>query len=290
MAAPSSDKVYVGAALLLVLVSAAIFGTLAVRHAGVPTGPVPKVELTDAPYQATAPDAPPVKMETWAAPVAQTRGREWIYDAFTPPEIFYNARSKQFTVKPPSSLLDEDAQESFGIELVSVRPEPFRLQLFGHAGGEGNWRGMFQNVLTGEVLVAPSGKRLPSLNLTIKSVDVSFQPIKIADSMTTNQRVASAVIRDEKTNRDITLTQRERYYTGTVFAFVAEPGQTATREVRSGDLFTIGDATYKIETIETTPPSVAVVKESPSLSQPDRRVLTPRESDAPEAPAGDPPP
>jgi hypothetical protein len=284
MAVSSSDKVLIGGALLFAIGSAVGFGVLMWRDVSAPSAPIPRVELANAPYEAKAAEAPPVKTETWGLPVAQTRGREWIYDAFTPPEIFYNARSKQFTVKPPSSLLDEDALESFGIELVGVRPEPFRLQLFGHAGGEGNWRGMFQNVLSGEVIVASSGRRLPNLGLTIKSLDVTFQPVRIADSMTTNQRVAHAVVRDEKTGREVTLTQRERYFTGTVFAFIAEPGQSATREVRAGETFTIGESTYRIEKIEMTPPSVEVVKESSSLSQPDRRVLQPRESEEPERP------
>src|SRR5262245_28566156 len=153
MAVTSSDKVLIGAALLVAVGSAIGFGILILRQTGVPIGPAPRVELTNAPYVATAPDAPPVKTDTWGAPVAQTRGREWIYDAFTPPEIFYNSRSKQFTVKPPSSLVEEDALESFGIELVAVQPEPFRLQLIGYVGGEGSWKGMFQNVASGEVFL-----------------------------------------------------------------------------------------------------------------------------------------
>ena len=284
MAVTSSDKVLVGAALLMALASAAGFGWLIIKQTSVPIGPAPRVELTNAPYVPTAPDAPPVKAETWSAPVAQTRGREWIYDAFTPPEIFYNSRSKQFTVKPPSSLVDEDALESFGIELVAVKPEPFRLQLIGYVGGEGNWRGMFQNVVSGEVFLATSGHRVPKLKLVVRSLDVTAQPIRMGESMTIRQRVATAVVRDENTGRDVTLTHRERVFTGTVFAFVAPPGETATREVRSGDMFTIGEATYRIEKIETTPPTVEVVKESPNLSQPDRRTLTPREPDAAESP------
>ena len=269
---------------MLAIASAAVFGTLAIRHKGAPTEPVPQVELSDAPYVSIAPEAPPVKTETWAAPVAQSRGREWIYDTFTPPEIFYNARSKQFTVKPPSSLLDEDALESYGLELIAVRPEPFRLQLIGYVGGEGNWRGMFQNLVSGQVFLASGGHRVPPLSLTVRSLDVSPQPIRMGESMVTRQRVATAVVRDEKAERDITLTHRERVFTGTVFAFVAAPGETAAREVRTGDMFKLGEATYRIEKIETTPASVEVVKESSTLSQPDRRVLTPRDSDA-EAPA-----
>lgn len=286
MAVRSSDKVLVGSALLVAAASAVAFGMLALRH-DMSGGPIPQVQLSSEAYTPRAPDAPPVKTETWNAPGAQKRGREWIYDAFTPPEIFYNARSKQFTVKPPSSLVDEEAQEGFGLELVAVRPEPFRLQLIGYVGGEGNWRGTFQNVVSGQVFLGVAGMRVPTLNLTIKSLDVSPQPIRMGESMTTRQRVATAVIHDEKANRDVTLTHRERQFTGTVFAFVALPGQTATREVRAGDMFTIGEATYRIEKVETAPASVEITKESPNLSQPDRRVLLPRETEASETPEPD---
>ena len=187
MAAPAKDKMLIGAALLLVVASAAVVGTLFWRQVGTPSGPAPTVELASAPYEARAVAAPAVKTETWAAPVAQSRGREWIYDTFTPPEIFYNARSKQFTVKPPSSLVDDEVPEPFGLELVAVRPEPFRLQLIGYAGGEGHWRGTFQVVKTGEVFLGTTGKSIPALALTIRSLDVSLQPVRVGEGTITKQ-------------------------------------------------------------------------------------------------------
>jgi hypothetical protein len=277
MAALPSDKIYLGLALLVVAGSAAGFGTLVLRQERAEAVPLPAVQLTEEPYAAKAVAAPPVKVEAWSAPAPQTRGREWVYDAFSPPEIYYNSRSRQFSVKPPASLVEGDAAEPFGLELVAVRPEPFRLQLIGYVGTAGNWRGTFQNTRTGEVFLAAAGRRLPTLGLTIRSLDVA-----VAESMTTRQRVASAVVRDEQAGRDVTLTHRERVYTGTLFAFVAAPGQSATREVRSGDSFKLGEATYRIEKIEATPPSVEVLKEAARLSQPDRRILLPREPEAPE--------
>lgn len=284
MAALSSDKVLFGAAALLAVASAAGFGWITFTHPSAASTPLPRVELATSPYEPTAPEAPAVRTETWAAPVAQSRGREWIYDAFTPPEIFYNARSKQFTVRPPSSLLDEESLEAFGLELVAVRPEPFRLQLIGYVGGEGTWRGTFQNAATGEVFLGFAGRRVPSLGVTIRSLDVSLQPIRIGENTTVRQRVASAVVLDERTNREVTLTHRERFFTGTLTAFVAAPGETATREVREGDTFKIGAASYRIESVKTTPVSIEVSKESPTLSQPDRRVLLPREAETTDAP------
>lgn len=282
--AASSDKVLLGTALLAALVSAGVFGTLALQHRA-PSGPPPAVQLADAPYAANAPEAPPVKTETWAPPPAQTRGREWVYDTFTPPEIFYNARSKQFTVKPPSGLAD-DEPGPFGLELVAVRPEPFRLQLIGFVGGEGNWRGMFQNVLSGETVVATTGHRIAKLGLTIRSFTVKPQPIRAGEGAPTNLRVAFAVVRDDKTGRETTLTHRDRAFTGTLSAFVAAPGETATREVRMGDTFKLGEATYHVEKISLSPPAVEVAKESPALSQTERQTLTPREADEPERPDG----
>ena len=279
MAATPRDKALLFSATALLLVSAGVFGYFSYRAMMAPHGPPPQVELASAPYEAVAAEAPAVKTETWNAPVAQSRGREWIYDTFTPPEILYNARSKQFTVKPPSSLLDDESLEVFGLELVAVRPEPYRLQLIGFVGDEGKWKGMFQNVVTGETLLAASGHRVPKLGLTIKSLDVRPQPIGIPESMTTRQRVATAVIQDERTKREVTLTHRERFFTGTLSAFVAAPDETATREVREGDAFKLGDAAFKIEKVTATPPGIEVSKEAPNLTQPDRRVLTPREAD-----------
>jgi len=141
----------IAAALALAAGSAAVFGTLAWRDRPA-AGPV-TVQLADAPYTPAIAEAKPVTAEAWTPPPPQTRGRDWVYDTFTPPEIFYHARARQFTVKPPMGIVEEEAPvEAFGLELVDVRPEAFRLQLVGYYGETGNWRGTFQNLLTGEVV------------------------------------------------------------------------------------------------------------------------------------------
>ncbi len=233
------------------------------------------------PYAASVTEKISAKSEAWNPPPAQTRGREWLYDTFTPPEIFYQARARQFVVKPPSGVGDDEPIEAFGLELVEIRPEPFRLQLIGYMGDEGHWRGTFQNLLTGDVVLAGAGRRIAELGVTIKSLDVRPQPIAVADSMTTKQRVATAVVRDEKAGRDLILTHRERQLSGKVVAFVALAGEATTREVRVGDVLKSGRATYRIEAIKTG--AIEVTKESPTLTQPERRSLTPRETERLEA-------
>ena len=279
MSAFGKENLFLYAALALTGASAGVFGTLAWRNGQTPRGPAARVQLAATPYTPTAVDAAVVKAEAWAPPSAQSKGRDWVYDAFTPPEIFYNARSKHFTVKPPLATSDEAADEAFGLELVAVRPEPFRLQLIGCFGEGLDARGTFENVMSGEVFLAAAGRRVPNLALTIKGFDVTRVDVTIPQSMTTRQRVATAIVRDEKTGRDVVLTHRERHFTGGLSAFVALPGQTATREVRAGETIHVGEVSYRIEKILLAPPSVEITKESPTLSQPDQRTLTPREAD-----------
>lgn len=279
MAAPSRDKILIAAALVLVTISLLIFGLLHWRKSGVVHTPIAQLELPTTPYTPTVAEAGPVRTETWTQPNAQTRGREWVYDAFTPPEIFYNGRTKQFTVKPPSGLTDAETEEPFGLDLVSVRAEPYRLQLIGFVGTDGHWRGTFENLLTGEVFLADSGRAVPALGLTIKRLDVSAQPVALADSMTTRQRVATAVIQDERGGQEVTLTHRARHFTGSLSAVVASSGENDTREVRHGDTFKIGDRTYRIERIQLDPPLVEVTKSGADPSQGERRTLMPREAE-----------
>lgn len=288
MVVPAKEKILLATLFGVALASAGGFGLLAWRNTRAPRGPAARVTLSDAPYTPTATDAPAVKTDLWSQPVAQSRGRDWVYDAFTPPEIFYNARSKHFTVKPPLGANEEVPEEAFGLELVMVRPEPFRLQLIGYVGSEGDWRGTFQNLVTGEVFLAAAGRRVPNLALSIKALDVRAVDITLPQSMTTRQRVATAVIHDDRTKRDVTLTHRERQFTGGLSAFVAPAGEAGMREVREGETFKLGDASYRVGKISLAPPGIDVTKESPALAQPDRRTLTPRDADEPAVPS-DPP-
>jgi hypothetical protein len=264
------------AALALATMSLASFALLdwrAPRRGA--SAPMPP-RLADAGYVPSVAEPTPFDAATWNPPAAQSRGREWVYDTFTPPEIFYDARARQFSVRPPEAFV-EKAPQPFGLELITVRPEPFPLQLIGYVGDDGHWRGMFENAFTGEVLLAAAGRRLPELGLTVTSLEVTVQPVSIADSMTTRQRVATAVVRDERSGRELALSHRERKFTGRLTAVVLAAGETVPREVRAGDEFRAGGAIYRVERVEGSPPAADVLKQVPGIS-PERRTLTSREA------------
>lgn len=270
MSASPSPKILLIAATALLVVSSAVCGVLMWRAQASSTLSQPV--LTAPAYVPVGVDAPGVKTTVWEAPSALARGRDWLYDLFTPPEIFYNTRTRQFAVSAPLTG-DEAAEAPFGLELVSVRPEPFRLQLIGYVGGVGQARGIFENRRTGEVFLAAAGYRVADLALEIKAFNVRAEAIVIPESTSFSQRVATARIHDVRAQRDLTLTQRERQFTGNVYGLVALDGEAAPREVLAGDTLKLGATTYHIERIVTDPATIEVTKTAPDLAAPVRRTL-----------------
>jgi hypothetical protein len=272
--AVSSAHAWLGAALLIATASGAGFGALAWRNISAPPAFPVEIDLADGSHVPSVTEFVAVKPVSWTQPSPQSRGREWIYDTFTPPEIFYHPHSGQFTVRPPSSLAEDETNEAFALELVSVEPDPFRLQLIGYAGEAGNWCGTFEHTVSGEVFIAGSGRRLPRLGLTIKRVEVSTRPVALSRGMTQRQRVATAIVEDERTGRNAVLTQGERQFSGSGSALVAMAGEAAVRKLRAGEAWTLSDVTFRIERVQIAPPAVEVMKES-ATALPERRTLFP---------------
>lgn len=273
--ATSAKPLLLGATALL-MVSVGVCGTLIWRlRAAAPLG---RPALTATAYVPVAVAIPAAKNTVWETPAPLARGRDWLYDVFTPPEIFYHPRTRQFAVSAVVVVADETPEIPFGMELVSVRPEPFRLQLIGYVGGagEGEPRGIFENRLSGEVFLASAGHRVADLALSVKRFQVRAESVAIPERMNFRARVATAVIHDSRSNRDVTLTQRERHFTGNAFALVALAGESTPREVRSGDTVNLGPVTYRIEKIALDPVALDVTKTAPDLPAPQRRTLSVR--------------
>ena len=104
-----------------------------------------------------------IEKAIWDKPVSQSRGEDWLFDVFTPPVIYYNPVSGTFTLTPPtivSGKIADDPYKDFGLELVDVRPRPYRLQLVGYAGETGNYVAYFEYIPTGTLILARENKVL----------------------------------------------------------------------------------------------------------------------------------
>lgn len=274
MAAKSQDKILFGAALVLLLASA---GWALLQNSKIASlKAAPNTNVPSVAYVPTGTDAPRVSTRSWPQPPSQTRGVDWIYDVFTPPEIYYDEATKQFSVTPPVAKIVEPVKEiPFGIVLVGIKQDAYRLQLVGYVGAEGDYRGTFQNTITGDTIIGRAGKVIPGLDLTIKSFEVKRNKIISKESMPVYDTEATAVVVDTKTGEEVRLTNKARLIKGNPFAILKVDGATDTVTHREGEKFTVGDATYTVVSVTSEPPSAVVTKETAQTAAPETKTLTP---------------
>jgi hypothetical protein len=185
-----------------------------------------------------------------------------VYDLFTPPEIFYDVSLGQFTVTPPVTKVPKAQPEEpnlsgellAGAQVAEVTQSLFRLQLIGYVKSHSECIGLFENRVTGEVLLAPSGREIPGLGLLIENIDL--RRIEVPRSGDTDMFALSTVasIRDLATGELITLTTAERCLGSTARAPLVASNPTQ-REAGEGDMWEI-EGVAKSESAETSVPSL----------------------------------
>jgi hypothetical protein len=269
------DQWLLGTALAAALFSSVWFGRSA------PPGRHHRSRVVDrksaAAYRPAAVDQPVEAAEEWLPPPAQTRGPRWVYEVFTPPEIRYDENSRQFAVTPPNEGTGSNATTTLpGVVLLAVKREPFRLQLVGYVGGQGNFLGAFENLHTTEVFLGGAGRQVPALDLMIADFSVERRPTPVAQGMTSNHWVATAVVHNLRTGEDTTLTAGERIYTDNLRAVLAEDvdESESTLELRPGDEFENADRTYRVERLQMDPPVAELTEASAGVSTPTRWSLS----------------
>jgi len=275
MAAKSQDKIIFGVALLVLLSAGAWAFLQQSKLAALRNDPVTGGG-SKAAYVPAGIDAPKVSTSTWPTAPSQTRGPLWIYHVFTPPEIYYTEATKEFSVTPPTppALLEQPKVIPFGLELVEIKQDVFRLQLVGYVGNAGTYIGTFENTVTGDTFLAKAGKKVPTLGLTIRDFDVKRTLVPAKDSMPIYETVATAVVIDDKTGEAITLTNKERRIKGSPIAiFKATPGDQLFQQ-KTGTSFAVGDVNYTVGVVTSEPASAEVTKQAPDLKSPETKTLT----------------
>ena len=172
--------------------------------------------------------------------------------------------------------------------MVAVQREPCGLQLLGFVGGKGSYLGTFENLQTNEVFLAGAGRAVPGLGMVILEFSVELRPVKAGEGSTVFQRVATALVRDERTGVKTTLTNGERGYTGELRAILAETEDEDETHLalHRGEEFRSLDQTYIVDRLQLDPPLAELTQVSPVTKQPIRVRLTPRMS--PESPSANP--
>jgi len=271
MAAKSLDKILCGAALLVLLASLAWTYNQGGKKGGANGSSRSNSEYAPADLSEFR-----VSTQVWAPPAAQSGGPLWVYDVFTPPEIYYDVASKRFTVTPPGPVVVEvvKVEPPFGVELVNVKQDAFRLQLVGYTGKEGNYKGIFENAVTGKTILGQKGKKIADLGLTI----VSFEVNQIRTKQATGNTViieteAVAQVADDKTGEVFNLTNKNRLTKGTPIAYLKAEGSAEPVGYKVGATFTVGDATFTVNSVSFDTNEVVVTKESAALKLPLTKTL-----------------
>jgi hypothetical protein len=301
------DKLLLGfAALALALSAAWVFVLDNPAKAGASAVVAPGKD-----YQPIGMDAPEVKTEVWARPLAQKSGPEWIYDLFTPPEIYYDSATEKFTVTPPLSedqraalnaLAEpppEPPKEVYPVALARIKQDVFPLQLVGYDvardGGIARATGLFENAAAGEffrarltsegkISPASSARKMAELGFALDSFNVERIRIKSEGSMTLVDTIATAVVRTEATGVLTTLTNKTRLTQGAPFAVLKIAGREEPLELRAGANFDAGGLRFTLLAINAD--SVEIEQKSDDAEVPPvKKTLTPEE---PAAPVPDP--
>jgi len=225
-------------------------------------------------YEAADPKPPQPVTAAWSKASAQSSGGAWLYEVFTPPVIYYNLLARTFSVTPPLNQTNADA--AFGLELVAVKPEQYRLQLVGYFGGPGDYLAAFVSPSLPDTLLAREGRRFEALGLTLKSFDVRKILVDHDEARPVYDVAALAVLQDDQTGAEVVLDSRARKFTDTPLAVLKMlTGGQQSRELREGDTFADANSTYRVERIQLDPPEVVVARQTPGLSVPETRVLRP---------------
>ncbi len=211
----------------------------------------------------------------WSKPPAQSRGSDWLYEVFTPPVIIYNRVAQSFEVASPHAPAKPVAAEP-GLQLLSVKIEPYRLQLVGYFGKPGDYQAAFATPHSSETILARPGHRFETLALTLKSFDVRKVAIEGGAQGPVYEVAALAVLQDEIAGTEVVLDSRTRKLTDTPLAVFNRVGETdGARELHEGDTFSCDEAVYRVERIQLNPVEVVIARTSTSLTVPEMRSLRP---------------
>jgi len=237
-----------------------IFG--GIGSAGSPELPAPGPNATYRPTALSNPDNP---AEVWTAPAVAEGTNDGLVDVFTPPVIYYDVANHEFSVTPPDSGMGETrvAATPFGLELVEVKRTPYRIQLVGYVGSEGDYIATFEDVEAGETFLARPGKTVEAPGVILRSFTVEKVRDQSGGGTVVQDTRAIAVIRDLRQDRDITLVQKTRLMNDVPTAVFRVTGELSRNvEGKQGETLSVGEAIYTIGMVTTDPPTAEVTREA----------------------------
>lgn len=234
-------------------------------------GEAPSAE-TNVPHTALIlPDfglTPPTVLARWDEPENQARGEGWLFDVFTPPTLYRDPVTWEWSLTPPQPP-DKDPDQSasteapaFAIEVLAIAREPFPVQLvgFGQQEGAGAF-GVFENAFSGETLLGRQGGTLSGMNYEVERLEVVRMEVGSPEGGTYPVMAANAVVLEKTTGAKRELSSLARTYVGEAWIHYRTPDGPQPAAAECFATIREGGANYRVEAIDLEEPAVEVVKE-----------------------------
>ncbi len=190
---------------------------------------------------------------TWPEAPKQSTG--WVYDVFTPPQIFLDNEGN-FTIKPPYE--DVLVVEPFGLYLAKLERPLYRIQMNGYTGTQDDYTLIFKDIESGGSVRARIGTTVDSSAFKVHSFHVS-RDFGEDGSLT---RTATAEIIDLRTGDTITLINGEVLYVEGIEIMLQshEDPTVLVRPTYEGEIFSTPLGEYQVEVINLDARTITVRK------------------------------
>ncbi|MGZ0656665.1 hypothetical protein ACWPKO_06540 [Coraliomargarita sp. W4R53] len=230
------------------------------------------IQTADNAY-APVPLSPAQSVEAnWPEVEAQPAGPKWIYDVFTPPQIYIDLTTGEFSADPPVKLAPP---VPFGVYLAGIERKPYRLQLEGYIEEDRSDASktlllMFNEEAQKQVRVRPGDE---SAEAEFKLIDFDIERIRDGDNNI--EIVAKATILDQRTGVEVVLTHGERRYDSGVTVFIrSDEDSSFVQELTEAPAeFKGPTGEYTLQEINLEESTVTVEKHAIEDGEPEVRVL-----------------
>jgi hypothetical protein len=198
---PSAERVAVVLALVVAAGAAFFFRTPESRS----TAGLAHPEFSGTSYMRHDRAQPSVARKTWDVPPALQKKLPWASDLFTPPNVIFDRKAKTYV------LVELHDAHSGAAQPKRSAPVPFRVQLVGYVGSADRSLGIFENVITGEVVVAGEGAALIDRQFVVGKIQVGKTAAE-SHAPSSRSSLATAVLRDTIRGEEVVLTDGAKVY------------------------------------------------------------------------------
>jgi type IV pilus assembly protein PilM len=167
-------------------------------------------------------------------------------------------------VQESRSVAIASPEDAARLELQEIKLEPFPLSLAGYFGDPGHYRVALRSSPAGEIVFAVEGESIARWEVTLARFRVRKLAVETEWAGPMFDIVAEAVLRDERSGQELTLTSRQPQQP-VPHAVLRTAG--AQWQLREGEMVEANGARYRIERIALAPPQVVVIRKDASRAE-----------------------